>query len=94
MRAWRARDPVARFQRWISERGWWDEGRESEARAAARREAITALEGAQRVPKPALPQMFADVYDHPTRALQAQQREVMAHVAAHPDACPADVPLQ
>jgi hypothetical protein len=37
MRQWRARDPVTRFQRWLVEQGWWDEGRDTEARQAARR---------------------------------------------------------
>jgi 2-oxoisovalerate dehydrogenase E1 component alpha subunit len=94
MRAWRARDPVSRFQRWLSAQGWWDEAEEGAARAAARREAIAALDGGRRVPKPPLRGMFEDVYDAPTPALEAQRAEVMAHVAAHPEACPADIPVR
>lgn len=38
MRAWRARDPVGRFQRWLLGRGWWSEAREVELRQACRKE--------------------------------------------------------
>ena len=93
MRAWRARDPVSRFQCWLVAQGWWEEGREVAARAAARREAIAALEAAQRLPKPPLHGMFEDVYDVPPPALEEQRREVTEHIARHPDACPADIPL-
>jgi hypothetical protein len=43
MRQWRARDPVTRFQRWLVEQGWWDEGRDTEARQAARRWVLLPL---------------------------------------------------
>ena len=38
MHLWRARDPAARFQRWLTSSGWWDDGREMELRKAARKE--------------------------------------------------------
>lgn len=37
MRAWRARDPVTRFQRWLVTQGWWTDEQDSAARAEARR---------------------------------------------------------
>lgn len=60
MKAWRARDPVARFGRWMTVQGWWDEEREKAARAAARREVVQALEAAEREGKPAVEEMFVD----------------------------------
>ncbi|KAL4423414.1 hypothetical protein ABPG77_009992 [Micractinium sp. CCAP 211/92] len=94
MRAWRARDPVARFQRWLADQGWWDDAADTAARQAARREVIQALEAAQRAPKPPLSAMFEDVYASMPPHLQAQRSEVLAHVAAHPDSCPADIPVK
>ncbi|PSC75990.1 2-oxoisovalerate dehydrogenase subunit alpha 2, mitochondrial-like [Micractinium conductrix] len=94
MRQWRARDPVARFQRWLVDQGWWDDAADAAARQAARREVIQALEAAQKAPKPPLSSMFEDVYAEMPWHLEAQQRQVMAHVAAHPDACPADIPVK
>lgn len=37
MKAWRARDPVTRFQHWLVQQGWWSDEQDKEARAAARR---------------------------------------------------------
>ena len=93
MRAWRARDPVTRFQRWVEAQGWWDGERDRELRAGARREAIAALQDAQRVPKAPLSDMFEDVYDEVPPHLEAQRREVLARAAADAGACPADIPL-
>ena len=42
MSAWRARDPVARFQRHLASRGWWDDDRERQLRVAARKEVRAA----------------------------------------------------
>ena len=42
MRAWRARDPVSRFQRWLLGQGWWSEGQDAELRQACRKE-VSAL---------------------------------------------------
>ena len=43
MHLWRARDPAARFQRWLTSAGWWDDGREAELRKATRQEVILAV---------------------------------------------------
>jgi 2-oxoisovalerate dehydrogenase E1 component alpha subunit len=55
---------------------------------------IKALETAQRAPKPPLAAMFDDVYATLPWHLQRQKAEVFAHVAAYPDACPADIPVK
>lgn len=35
---WRARDPAARFQRWLEAAGWWDQAREAGLRRSCRLE--------------------------------------------------------
>ncbi|KAG2433713.1 hypothetical protein HXX76_008081 [Chlamydomonas incerta] len=62
MRAWRSRDPVARFRSWLARQGWWDEAREAELRRSTRQEVLAALDRAAQVPKPPLTDMFTDVY--------------------------------
>ena len=42
MQEWRARDPVARFQNFLSEAGWWSADREKALRVAVRKE-VTLL---------------------------------------------------
>lgn len=94
MSKWRARDPVTRFLRWIASQGWWDEAQDAAARQAARKEVLSALQAAAKEPKPDLSDMFADVYDRLPWHLEEQQREVFEHVARHPGACPADIPVR
>lgn len=89
MRAWRARDPVSRFQKWIASRQWWNESDEAQHRAAIRREVLQSLERASRKPKPGLSDMFTDVYDTLPPHLMEQQQQVMEHVRRHPDVSPA-----
>ena len=38
IRSWKVRDPVVRFQSWMTHQGWWDEDKEQVLRQAARRE--------------------------------------------------------
>ncbi|PRW51143.1 2-oxoisovalerate dehydrogenase subunit alpha mitochondrial-like [Chlorella sorokiniana] len=94
MKAWRARDPVTRFQLWLVQQGWWSDEQDKEARAAARSEVVQALAAAQKEPKPPLSAMFTDVYAEMPWHLKEQYEEVLAHVRAHPDACPADIPIR
>lgn len=90
---WKARDPVMRFQRWLVERSWWDTGREQEARQAARREVISALDAAEKAPKCPVHDLFTDVYDTPPWHLQEQLGELMQHLKRHPQELPPGVPL-
>jgi 2-oxoisovalerate dehydrogenase E1 component alpha subunit len=96
MRIWRARDPVSRFQRWLVEtKGWWNGAEDAGLRQQARKEAITSLENAAKLPKRGLNEMFSDVYGGVLPPhLEAQQREVMAYVEKYPDVCPSDIPLR
>lgn len=94
MRAWRARDPVARFEGWLARNGWWDEAGGADARRTARTRAISALSAAAKRPKHPLTQMFEDVYDQMPQHLCEQRAEVEAFVARHPDALPQGVALE
>lgn len=93
MKAWRARDPVTRFELWLASKGWWDEGLAQERRKAARAEAIAALKDAGKQALPALDQMFEDVYAELPPHLAAQKAEVEAFVKAHPEMLPRGMAL-
>ena len=43
MQMWRARDPAARFARWLASAGWWDETREAELSRRFREEVSVTL---------------------------------------------------
>lgn len=93
MRMWRARDPVTRFQSWMIQQGWWEEGKEAELRQSIRKEVIKALEQASGVEKNAVDEMFDDVYDVLPPHLQRQQEEVLEYVRRHPEVVPAGMPI-
>jgi 2-oxoisovalerate dehydrogenase E1 component alpha subunit len=91
MRGGRARDPVGRFRAWLAATGGWDDAREAEARRAARREAIDALEAAGAVPRPPLGTLFDDVYDALPWHLEEQRAEALELAARHPELLPPGV---
>lgn len=94
MRAWRARDPVARFRSWLARRGWWDEAEEAALRRGSRQEVLAALEAAAQLPKPPLSSMYDDVYDTVPWHLAAQRAATLELAAKNPGLCPPDVPVR
>ncbi|KAF8068400.1 2-oxoisovalerate dehydrogenase subunit alpha 2 [Scenedesmus sp. PABB004] len=95
MAAWAARDPVVRFRNWLALSGWWDEGREAALRRGARREIIDALERAAKVPKPAVGQLFTDVYAEPMPwHLREQREQTLALARRHPHLVPPGMPVE
>jgi len=74
---WKRRDnPLTRLRKWMEGRGMWDEGREKEARSAIRKEVLDAFAQAEREKKPALREMFEDVYEGVTEEAEGQRREL------------------
>jgi 2-oxoisovalerate dehydrogenase E1 component alpha subunit len=83
---WRTnRSPIGRLRAYIEARGIWGEEQEARARAQTREEVVAALNGAERRKKPALAELFTDVYDELPPALVRQQQELKEHLAKHGD---------
>ncbi|KAK7282311.1 hypothetical protein RIF29_10983 [Crotalaria pallida] len=71
---WRlARDPVARFRKWIERNGWWNSIAESELRSSLRQQLLHAIQVAENVEKPPIEDIFSDVYDVPPSNLHEQE---------------------
>jgi len=74
---WKRRDnPLTRLRKWMEGRGMWDEGREKEARSTIRKEVLDAFAQAEREKKPALREMFEDVYEGVTEEAEGHRREL------------------
>ncbi|HEX9340654.1 MAG TPA: pyruvate dehydrogenase (acetyl-transferring) E1 component subunit alpha [Thermoplasmata archaeon] len=74
--AWRARDPIARFRRYLERAGRWDEGREARLEQEIGDEITRAVQETERVPPPPLESLFSDVYaDMPSRL--REQRDAL-----------------
>ncbi|CAK0771037.1 hypothetical protein CVIRNUC_003826 [Coccomyxa viridis] len=93
MQEWRARDPVTRFQNFLSEAGWWSADQEKALRVAVRKEAVQSLAAAQKIEKPPLSDLFTDVYKEMPWHIADQQEEAFKHAEQHPE-CLHGVPLK
>ena len=80
--------PVQRFNNYITERGWWDEERDTELRDQMRVDVISALETAEKKPLFGIESLFDEVYDDVPRHLQEQQEELRAHLEKYPSLKP------
>jgi 2-oxoisovalerate dehydrogenase E1 component alpha subunit len=93
MQAWKARDPVTRFQIWLEEKGWWTESDETEIRTKARKEVMKVLDTAEREKKHPLREMVTDVYDEVPAHLEKQYEEIKDFATANKHFYPKDVPF-
>ncbi|XP_062096228.1 2-oxoisovalerate dehydrogenase subunit alpha 2, mitochondrial-like [Humulus lupulus] len=91
---WRlARDPVTRFRQWIESNDWWNAEAESELRYSVRKQMLQAIQMAEKVEKPAVANLFTDVYDVPPSNLVEQEKLLRETVKRHPKEYPSDVPV-
>jgi len=73
----RLRDPIARVEAYLRERGLWGEEREKEFRAAAAQDIEDALAEAQKAPPPQPSQIFDNVFAELTPRQAAQRDEML-----------------
>jgi pyruvate dehydrogenase E1 component alpha subunit len=59
---WRARDPIARFRRYLEHAGRWDESREAQLEQEIGDEISRAIQEAERASPPSRDTLFTDVY--------------------------------
>lgn len=91
---WRsARDPIARFRKWIESNGWWSGEAESELRSSVRKQLLDAIQVAERTEKPPLVDIFTDVYDVPPSNLSEQEKWLRETIKIHPQDYPSDFTL-
>jgi pyruvate dehydrogenase E1 component alpha subunit len=60
--AWRARDPIARYRRYLEHAGWWDEAREAVLEQEIGDQITRAVQEAERAGPPGPETLFTDVY--------------------------------
>lgn len=86
--SWRAKDPVARFQKWLLAKGWINED-DAQANYDEKKAAVlAALKDAEKIPAPHIDELIEDVYDTPPKHLKEQLEELKAHIRKYPDAYP------
>lgn len=76
--AWKARDPIPRFCRYLQRKGIWSEAEDAQARKEIEAEINAAFRRAEKAPLPALETLIEDVYADVPWHLKEQLEEVRA----------------
>jgi 2-oxoisovalerate dehydrogenase E1 component alpha subunit len=86
---WKRRDnPLTRLRQYMEARGWWNADKEKEFANASRVRVLEALRNAEKHSKPAVSEMFNDVYAELPLHLQRQKQELIDHLAIYPGEYP------
>jgi pyruvate dehydrogenase E1 component alpha subunit len=75
---WRARDPIARFRRYLEHARLWDETREAALEQEIGDEITRAVQEAERAPPPPVDTLFSDVFAVTSAQLAAQRDSLTA----------------
>lgn len=81
-------NPITRFSKFLTLRGWWDEKEERAYLADCRERVLQALSKAEKTPKPPIKEMFTDVYEEMPEMLKEQWEELQSLMKEFPDKYP------
>jgi TPP-dependent pyruvate/acetoin dehydrogenase alpha subunit len=76
LEAWRRKDPIARFERYLRHKGVWDQAWADELRAQTEAQVAEAVKQAESQPRPRLGTMVDDVWAERTPQLEEQLGEL------------------
>ena len=83
---WKRRDnPVTRLRKWLERKELWNEEKERELRSISRRELLKAFNEAEGALKPAIGNLFTDVYEHLTEDQKSQMIELRRIIEKYPE---------
>ncbi|KAK2761603.1 hypothetical protein FQN54_001431 [Arachnomyces sp. PD_36] len=83
---WKRRDnPITRLRKWMENRGLWNEDLERDTRDELRKAVLKEFSAAEKEKKPALKEMFTDVYEEVTEEVEAQRKELRRIIETYPD---------
>ena len=83
---WKRRDnPITRLRKWMELQNFWDEQMERDTRSQIRKDILKAFADAEKEKKPALREMFEDVYEEMSEESKAQMRELHRLIDQYPE---------
>lgn len=85
---WRDKDPIQRFEKWMSQQNWINAEEIKQFVEQTRQEVLQELKRVEKVPVCKIDEIIEDVYDTPPWHLKAQLKELKQHIALYPDAYP------
>lgn len=77
VKVWEAKDPIARFQRFLAKKGLWTPEWEAEMQEQFKAEVLKAIDVAEKTPAPAPETIFEDVFSDKPWFLVEQEAELM-----------------
>jgi 2-oxoisovalerate dehydrogenase E1 component subunit alpha len=84
IRSWSERNnPMNRLRLFLEDKGWWDSQQEADLMSQCRNDVMEAFNNAEHAPKPSIHELFTDVYDKKTTALEEQERDLHVHIEKH-----------
>jgi 2-oxoisovalerate dehydrogenase E1 component alpha subunit len=78
-------DPVVRLKNFMIGKNWWSEAEDIAIKERERSYVMTAIEIAEKRPKPPLNYLFEDVYETLPPNLVKQQAEMLEHIKKYPE---------
>ena len=76
LEAWRKKDPLARFQRYLERKGSWDQGWADQLAESLKQSIAEAVKHAEAIGRPPLRSLVEDVYERPTPQLEEQLHDL------------------
>lgn len=74
-----------RMRKWLECKSWWSGEQDQELRTQVRKDILNAFARAEKEKKPALENLFLDMYKVPGRDLEEQMAELRRIIEEYPD---------
>ncbi|KAK4512876.1 uncharacterized protein ATC70_003586 [Mucor velutinosus] len=78
-------NPVTRLRRYLENKNWWSQEEEDAYRKKVKKDIMTSFTAAEKRKKPAVKQLFTDVYDELPPNLIKQQQELNELIKKYPE---------
>jgi len=78
-------NPITRLRKWLELKGWWSKEEEDHYRKEARKTVMKSFQAAEKRKKPAITELFTDVYDEMPANLIEQQKELAELIKKYPE---------
>ena len=85
---WRAKDPIARLEKWLESKGWFDAAENQMRVDKARQDVLAAMKSCEKTDVCAIEDIVEDVYDTAPWHLKEQLTELKSHIKKYPKMYP------
>lgn len=73
------------MRKWLELKSWWSADEENALRTNVRKEILQAFARAEKEQKPAIKNIFLDIFEEPSEDLKEQMKELKRIIEEYPD---------